>query len=298
MMQWRISPTAAGFGYLIMLIVLMLVAVNYSNNLIFTLCFLLSAVMLLSVWMSIRNLHGFSASQVRVKPVHAGQPLEYQIALGEHSGQHHLYLTLRPSDKSKTQKAKAGSEPFYHLRSGPPYEWTYQQPTEQRGSYRSQALKVDTVWPLGIFRVSRPLIDLPDTLVYPHAQNCAPVPENISGQAAHAQQESEELSGLREYQPGDNLRRIHWRAASKGQPLQVKEFDGAEGDPSIWLNWQDLSTLEYEARIRTLCHRILECQQHGQEFGLKLPGIEIAPERGSHHIHRCLKALALMPEEA
>lgn len=293
-MQWRIRPTATGIGYLVMLLVLMLVAVNYSNNLIFTLCFLLTATMFLSVWLSIRNLRGFSASQVRVRPVHAGQPLAYEIALTEHSGQSHLYLTLKPAGK---RDKKADKETFYHLRQDQPQEWTYQQSTEHRGVHNSQVLNVATTWPLGLFHLSKSLINLPETLVYPQAQNCSPIPENISGQAAHAQQESEELAGLREYQPGDNLRRIHWRSLSKGQALQVKEFDGAAGEPSIWLRWQDLSALGYEERIRTLCHRILECQQQGQEFGLQLPGTEIPPQRGSQHINSCLKELALMPGE-
>lgn len=295
MIQWRIKPTAAGIGYLVMLLVLMLIAVNYSNNLIFTLCFLLTATLLLSVWLSIRNLWGFSAKQVRVRPVHAGQDLEFEIALNEHSGQHHLYLTLSCKDK---QSDKALLKPFYHLRSGHPYEWVYQQPTQRRGIHNPQSLNVDTVWPLGLFKLSRPLIDLPEVLVYPQAKSAHSVPENMSGQAAHAHTEAEELAGLRTYQPGDNLRRINWRSLSKGQGLQVKEFDGADGDPAIWLRWQDLNMIDYEARIRTLCHWVLECQQRGQEFGLVLPGIELTPQRGGHHISACLKQLALMPGES
>lgn len=294
MMQWRIVPTAAGIGYLLMLLILMLVAVNYSNNLIFTLCFLMTATMLLSVWLSIRNLWGFRATHVRVRPVHAGQDLAFEIALNEHSGQHHLYLTLSSQHK---QRSKTTLQPFYHLRSGQPFEWVYQQPTQQRGLHNPQRLNVDTVWPLGLFKLSRPLIELPETLVYPQAKSAQSIPETTCGQAAHAHTEAEELAGLRAYQPGDNPRRINWRSLSKGQNLQVKEFDGAAGDPAIWLRWQDLHAIGYEARIRTLCHHILECQKRGQEFGLLLPGIELPPKRGGQHISTCLKQLALLPGE-
>lgn len=294
MILWRIRPTAAGVGYLVMLLILMLIAVNYSNNLIFTLCFLLSAAMLLSVWLSIRNLRGFSAKQVRVRPVHAGQMLEYEVSLNEHSGQHHLYLTLNCADIAREKSLR---EPFYHLRSGHPQEWTYQQPTQQRGVHNPQQLNVSTVWPLGLFKLSRQLIKLPEILVYPQSGPATSVLENRAGYAAHAHTEAEELAGLRQYQAGDNLRRINWRSLSKGQALHVKEFDGADGDPAIWLRWQDLHNIDYEARIRTLCYRVLECQQRGQEFGLILPGIELAPQRGGHHISACLTQLALLPGE-
>lgn len=285
MTQWRLRPTAAGVGYWLMLLVLMLIAVNYSNNLVFTLCFLLISTQIISVWLAVRNLRGISASQARAFPVHVGQDLKYLIAVNEKSNLHHLYLQL------------GRHRQFYHLRSGHPQEWVYHHPATQRGVQSEQMLRVSTLWPLGLFRVSRPLITLPETLIYPQAIEVAAAPQVLSGLAAHAHEEAEELAGLRQYQPGDNLRRVDWRSMAKGQPLQVKQFDGADGDPSTWLRWDDTAGMPYEDRIKALCHWVLECQNKGQEFGLRLPGIEVSPQRDGVHASECLKQLALMPGE-
>ena len=45
-------------------------------------------------------------------------------------------------------------------------------------------------------------------------------------------------------------------------------------------------------RIGRLCRWVLDAEHRGQVYGLRLPGVTIAPDRGADHRHRCLDALA------
>lgn len=285
MKGWRIVPTALGVGFFVVILLLLLIAINFSNNLIFTLSFFMASAFMLSIWFTLRNLAHIELVNVRVKPVHSGQKLDYQIAVKEQSGSDHLYLQI------------PGSEGFFHLGANEERIWHHEIEASRRGLHEARPLSVTCLWPLGFFSISKVLGELPEVLIYPAAEPVADLQEEHSGAAAHSQSEAEELDGLREYQAGDNVKRIDWRAMARRQQLQVKHFDGADGDPSLWLDWQATQGMDYEQRIRCLCHWVLDCQQSGREFGLRLPAIEIEPKRDGQHIQSCLSELARLPEE-
>jgi len=285
MKGWRIVPTGLGAGFIAMLAALLLIAINFSNNLIFTLCFFLLAAFLLSVWFVVRNMNGIEVLNIRVKPVHKGQKLNYQVSVKDIAGVDHLYLELK------------GSERFFHLTANSTQVWNFNLAAEKRGVISPKPLQMRCIWPLGLFSCARQIAVLPEVLVYPEAQCLSELDQPFSGSSAHSQSEAEELDGLREYQAGDNLKRIDWRAVARRGQLQVKHFDGADGDPSLWLDWQATHGMDYETRISCLCHWVLECQQSGREFGLRLPAKEIDPNRSGQHAQTCLSELALMPEE-
>jgi uncharacterized protein (DUF58 family) len=56
--------------------------------------------------------------------------------------------------------------------------------------------------------------------------------------------------------------------------------------------------MDTEARISRLCRGVLDACEKQQEFGLRIPGTEIAPARGQDHRHACLEALALLEIES
>ena len=48
-----------------------------------------------------------------------------------------------------------------------------------------------------------------------------------------------------------------------------------------------------EARLEQLARWVVDAEERGDRYGLELPGVHIAPDRGAEHRHRCLAALAL-----
>ena len=61
----------------------------------------------------------------------------------------------------------------------------------------------------------------------------------------------------------------------------------------LWLDWEDARGPDTEARLSVLSHWVLQAEDFGQSFGLRLPGVQIPPNRGEAHRTRCLEALAL-----
>ena len=61
----------------------------------------------------------------------------------------------------------------------------------------------------------------------------------------------------------------------------------------VWLEWEFFPDMGTEARLSRLCYWILKLDATDNEYGLRLPGIEIAPNRGPEHREELLKSLAL-----
>ena len=97
---------------------------------------------------------------------------------------------------------------------------------------------------------------------------------------------------LRAYRAGDPPRQIAWKALAREQGLLTKEFS-AMASSELWLDWDDAHAADPEARLSVLAHWVLQAEDFGQSFGLRLPGVEIPPGRGEAHRARCLEALAL-----
>jgi uncharacterized protein (DUF58 family) len=110
----------------------------------------------------------------------------------------------------------------------------------RRGKFRFGPVTLTSGDPLGLFRMSRDL-DLYSTLVvYPATidlpQFKAPVGRLSGGDALQrqTQQVTTNVSGVREYRPGDSLNRIHWLSTARRGRLISKEFE-LDPQADIWL---------------------------------------------------------------
>jgi uncharacterized protein (DUF58 family) len=133
-------------------------------------------------------------------------------------------------------------------------------------------------------------------LVYPRPDDGRlPLPEPAGGRGEKrvAGGGSDDFAGLRAYQTGDSPRHIDWKAAARGQGLQTKVFSGRAA-AELWLDWNQLPPgLDLESRLSRLTRWVLLADQDGLRYGLRLPGMELAPDTGEPHRLACLRELAL-----
>jgi uncharacterized protein (DUF58 family) len=62
----------------------------------------------------------------------------------------------------------------------------------------------------------------------------------------------------------------------------------------LWLDWRLLPVAAgLEQRLSQLAGWVLAAERAGAFYGLRLPGLEMAPGRGDAHAGACLQALAL-----
>jgi uncharacterized protein (DUF58 family) len=109
---------------------------------------------------------------------------------------------------------------------------TYSLRPEKRGCYTIGPLEVNVADPLGIFQFRCEVPVASSLIVYPSP---VPIPAlflpggNPYGasplHSAEMRGEGSEFYGIREYQPGDPLRRVHWRSSARMGRLAVVEYE-------------------------------------------------------------------------
>jgi len=100
-------------------------------------------------------------------------------------------------------------------------------PAPPRGSYPAPRLEIISSGLVGMFRARRAVAARGELLVRPRFQVLSAVPSGVEGEGdvVPGRRRGEELGGVREYQPGDPARHIHWRSSRRHRRLIVKEFD-------------------------------------------------------------------------
>jgi uncharacterized protein (DUF58 family) len=61
----------------------------------------------------------------------------------------------------------------------------------------------------------------------------------------------------------------------------------------LWLDHAKCGASNLEARLSRLTAWVLMADRLGMDYGLRVPGREIAPDQGAAHRARCLEVLAL-----
>jgi uncharacterized protein (DUF58 family) len=286
-----IVPSALGIAFALMLFAMFLGAMNYANNLALGLTFMLGALTLTAMHYCHRNLAGLQIRSASNEPVFAGQTARFGLALenGAKLARHELVIANEHGD-AKPVRVESGGRVVLQL----------DVPAPQRGLLMLDSFEVSTRHPFGLFRAWVYLnMDL-RCVVYPKPspRDLPPPPqETDTGGAQDTTRGDEDFAGLRAFHPGDSPRRIAWKAYAREQGLQVKLYAGT-AVTSHSFDWESLSGLGTEARLSQLCRWVEDAYAAGRAFGLRLPGVEIAPNVGPGHRQRCLTALALFDERA
>lgn len=281
----RTRLTAAGWGFVVLILCGFLLAVNYSNNLIFSMACMLVSMALVGWYQTRSNVQGLVLSDWRTEPVFAGQRAVYRLRLSSPQGsEHYGLLAVAP-------EAVAGAE--LQLPGGGEAEMRLERPALRRGILEPAPALLRSRFPLGIFEARLASKPLPECLVYPRPAGEQPLPQQAAGSQAHRTAEAGTYTDLRRYTPGDPLSRISWKAFARFDELYTKRFDGAQGQPALWLRWEDVRAADVEARLSQLCRWVLDAHQQGREYGLELPGQRIEPAGEAAQLERCLRALAL-----
>ncbi|PLW69527.1 DUF58 domain-containing protein [Pseudohalioglobus lutimaris] len=282
-----IFPSKAGLFYALCMLVMLLAAINFQNNLSYGLTFLLFTLFIVAILHTYANLSGLTIRAVHARPAFPGQRSEFELQLERSRRGEHVGLRLQWPGGSPVSASLVDSDSLrlqMHLQVG-----------QQRGWYSPGRLLIESSYPLGLLRCWS-WIDLDlHALVYPRPLASAELPglaaETPDG-AAVLIEGSDDFFGFRDYRQGDSLRQIYWKGLARGQNVQVKQYV-AYADRSVWLDWEMFTGLGTEQRLSHLCYWVLQFDAQGDEYGMRLPGVTIAPDCGERHRESVLRALAL-----
>jgi len=286
--QLYMLPSRHGWAFAGMVAVLGMAAINYSNGLVYALTFLLASVGVVTMLHTHRNLHRLRVTVAAPVPVFAGETAVFPLCLVNEANRSRLGIAV---EQEKRERGRVDLPPGETRTLG------VTVPTARRGWVAMPPVRLSTRFPLGIlYSWSRPLTLPARVLVYPAPADSGS-PPNDAGQAdgrvpVRFVRGGDDFAGLREHQPSDSPRHIHWKALARGQGWLTKEF-GHEGSAVRWFDFDGLAPHDTETRLSMLCRDVLDADREAAPYGLRLPGIRLEPSTGEAHRERCLEALAL-----
>ncbi|MEW6133320.1 MAG: DUF58 domain-containing protein [Pseudomonadota bacterium] len=283
-----ILPTRQGLIFALSLLAMLIGSINYGLSLGYALTFMLGGVAAVGILHTYKNLRGLVITDAGALPAFAGEDAVFQFGFEAPGPRFALSLRWREASPALFDLETA-QRIGVHV------------PTSRRGRLMPGRFTLSTVYPLGLFRAWSYVEFGHGVVVYPKPSGTR-AEFGARGEAGRAAREStrdggEDFAGLRAWQPGDSPRQVAWKTVARSEVLATKRFSDVEGG-EVLLDWDSLTASGTEARLSQLARMVLDAEAAGLRYGLRLPGVQIAPGNGAPQRQRCLEALALfgLPE--
>lgn len=283
----RFKPTALGWVFLAMTLIGWVMSVNYNNNLLYMVVFVLLALMLVSLILGWLNLYRTRLVGANTKATFANEKLHAQFNVAnEH---------FTSAEGVFASFAAHGSAVNGERENIPPaaiQSLSIDLNVAQRGLFKIHPLSVASVYPIGLFVFYRPVLTELTEWVYPQAVGDYQLEDYLNQHSQQSGIEADEMQTLRPYQPSDSPSHINWKVYARSEELMTSDYDGGVSTPSVILDEDVIKELPLEDRLSQLSKWIVEAENLGGEYGLKLGGKVISADKGFEHQTLCLIELA------
>lgn len=282
-----IVPTRRGWAFLFAVLLMLIASINYALSLGYALSFLLIGLFAATLLHTYRNLAGLTVRQADAQSTFAGKGLPFSVTLENERTQTRHGIQLSTTQGARVQ-ARLDEESNTTV--------VLKVPTVKRGICKLGRLTLQSDWPLGLW-TSWSYLHIPlEGVVYPTPEDHPP-PLPVQAHEHQGEQPRQALqgdvSGLRDYIPGDSIGSIAWKSAARGTGLQVRTFDAAQGPSQALLNLQNTGIMPLEKQLSRLCAWVLQAESVGTDYALQLADENLEIAHGQAHRQRALKALAL-----
>ncbi|MGB2593161.1 MAG: DUF58 domain-containing protein [Candidatus Acidiferrum sp.] len=228
-MEYRV--TREGWIYILGIFLVAIAALNTGNNLLFLILASLIAIILMSGILSSITLSGLEMKLQLPEHIFAGQPVRALVEL------HNEKLTL-PSFSLRVEAVRGKNASGSAMLETPvyfPYIPKHERLQQnvpmtflRRGIYRQEAFRIVTRFPFGFLQKARRLDLQSEALVYPSVEPTGDFFEVLPGMQGALESlmkgRGQDLYALRDYQPRDSSRHVHWKASARLGSLMVREF--------------------------------------------------------------------------
>lgn len=283
-----IIPTRWGLLFGVMVFLLLLGSINYTLSLGYYLTFLLASLGVVAMFHTWLNFAHLKVEVLGSQPAFAGESAQIPLKITD--------------DKNRTRYSiaaqfESNETVFADILAHQHHTLNVPINTQTRGWHRLPKLVLHTEFPLGLFHAWSVIRHPQLIMVYAkpsEINNLTAKSISAGNDKPHSNQVGDdEFNGHKSFQQGDPPSRLDWKASSRGVGLLTKRYSG-NIQAVLWLDWADTSGLVFEDRISLLTKAVIDNQNNGLNYGLKLPTITLDPSRGDAHYHACLQALALL----
>jgi uncharacterized protein (DUF58 family) len=280
-----------------------LAATNTGTNLLYLVFSLMLSFLLVSGVLSSRNLRLLKVRRSLPKHIVADDPIEIRLSL--RNGKRWIASYGLQLDDHVGETEVAGH--CYLLRVPARSEETISYPCvfHRRGLYRFTHLEVTTTYPFGFVRRSVKVPASLEVLVYPQilpwSQLGLDTPPDFGERESRRKGQGTSLYGIREQQPYDGARHIHWKKTAQTGKLMQREFEAEEKKNVCIILDNGLRRPDDPARLEafeyavvltaSIAHHLLDAEH---QVELLTRNGRVPYNSGPHQRYRILRALAML----
>ncbi|MGQ8365764.1 DUF58 domain-containing protein [Glaciecola sp. 1036] len=284
-----VLPSSFGWATIAVGICLFILGTNYQNNIVLSMCYLLMALVLLSLFHSYFYFTQHKLRFLPVQPDFANRRLHLEFELDSMQRYEFGQLDISLGKLHNKINVTASGEKSQHI--------SIQLPQLKRGIHALPGVCVQATYGLGLFKCWSYLVYPDKLIVYPSVIKHPPKLHKMasdSGGASSSDSQmvvSDNLQGIRSYQKTDPLHHVSWKHVAKGQGMLSKDFTENAG-VSGWLFLADYQHLDTEKALSILCFQVQQLHRDKVKFGIDLGTTKVLPNLGDKHQLECLSLLA------
>ncbi|KXZ72096.1 DUF58 domain-containing protein [Acinetobacter venetianus] len=254
-----------GFLYLVLILITFIAGINYGNNLILGFCFLLSAILCISFYLTFKQLHDLKIEIVMPEVGQVNQPSIIKLMLKQHD------KTVRCLRIQFSQQ-----EQMIYVNQ---VQQTVELPVlpQQRGLYEFGVIKVYSTYPLGLVRAWTYLYPKQKIWIAPKAHDWQKEHKN---QPTSAHDSLDEFKELRAFREGDSYQNVAWKQVARGQGFFIKMFEAQANHQHLEIDYQQIPALGHEEKLSFMMGLVEQCEQLGDDYALILPHARLESGQG------------------
>jgi uncharacterized protein (DUF58 family) len=278
-------------------------AFNTGNNLMYLVLSLMLGFLVLSGVLSESSLRGIRVRRRLPRELYAGTENTIILEISNQQLRVSAFAVVVVDRCAADHSGGRRESRSFALRvaAGDTVRRPYRIRPERRGILQFNEFQVFTRFPFGLFSKSLTIPARETALVYPELEAIRTPPNfgspRDAGERVSAPSGSgADAVGLRDYAPGDSLRRIHWRTTMRRRTLLVREVESEHAaEVEVKLRTRGRTPGEsFERAVRWAASEIAALLDADTRVALRTDDDLIAADDGARHRARLLSYLALV----
>ncbi|MCL1874700.1 MAG: DUF58 domain-containing protein [Synergistaceae bacterium] len=269
-----------------------LVAVNSGNNLMYLITTMLLGFLLSSGVAGRRNLYSSKLSVTFPDEIYAEEQCAINVSVT--NKKHSVSLFLISVEFGK------GEAFFPVIRYGQTLEGAIFTKFNKRGRYNNSLFYITSIYPFNLFKRYRHIYIDGSFAVFPSPYKCSPDAvfmrddheDNDDAEKPGLNHNETDIVGIRPYEEGDSIRRIHWKSSAKTGKWNTKLYEGESAGVGRIIELDRIISAGVEKGLSMASYVISESIKSGVPIGMLIQGVIIPPAAERSHKLKLLEMLA------
>ena len=282
-----ILPSKDGVFFIAVATLNFVLGINYQNNLILAVSYMMAIMMTAALFMGFFNLYKRNVRYVSALANFYPYPSKLSLKITGPKAIQSLRVQTQYEEQPHCFDEVSSSEVIELNIAG-----------LTRGHYPINAITLCSYFPFGLVKTWSYLCPDDAFYIYPEP-SATPLTTNQYGQQqneksqrVNSSESSPEFDHLKEYQNGMSLSRVAWKQYAKSDKMLIKHSHDNFADPSkLVFDYSRLSG-DKEERLSQLCRLIVDAEKRQQPYALYLQQHRFAFGQGPDHKKLCLEALS------